>query len=325
MKGKAIVWTNKATVEVKEVEFPSPGPGQLLLENRFSLVSPATEYEWLTSDASHMAVIGKTFPFVPGYSFAGYVKEVGKGVSGFKEGDAVICAAVSGAHASYDIADPTFCFHVPDNVRLDDVVFFNLAMTAIHTARLAEVTIGDTVAIIGQGPIGRMALQACQARGAKTVIACDILEERRQIALRLGADMVLDTGNQEAVKNFLAINGGVDKAIDLSASNAGMNIAIQMTKPLGKVVFSTAASGLQPISYDEFFIKGLTIVSAFVNARLTEQFQDTGLFLWMLSKNRIQVPDHNNEIFTPEEAPEVYKRILERDRSLIAPIFKWNQ
>jgi NADPH:quinone reductase-like Zn-dependent oxidoreductase len=99
----AIFWNAPGDVDYRELVLPEPGPGEVLIENVYSLVSPGTEREWLSSAESHFP-LGTTFPFVPGYSAAGHIIAVGPEVKGWSTGDAVVATPLTGCHASHLIA-----------------------------------------------------------------------------------------------------------------------------------------------------------------------------------------------------------------------------
>jgi (R,R)-butanediol dehydrogenase/meso-butanediol dehydrogenase/diacetyl reductase len=117
MHSTRIVWTGPGAVELEETTAPDPGPGEVLLASDLTLVSPGTEREWLADDRSH-AVLGTTYPFVPGYSTVGRVLATGEGVTGWTEGDRVVSnGAPYGAHAAHLAVPATTLIRVPDDLR----------------------------------------------------------------------------------------------------------------------------------------------------------------------------------------------------------------
>src|SRR5438477_5007794 len=103
MRASQAVLVEPYKVEVREVELPEPGPGQVLVRTEASFVSPGTElavytgaHQWLKDPN----LPDWKFPFRPGYSAAGAVVEVGSGVSGWKAGDRI---SFPGNHASAEL------------------------------------------------------------------------------------------------------------------------------------------------------------------------------------------------------------------------------
>jgi 2-desacetyl-2-hydroxyethyl bacteriochlorophyllide A dehydrogenase len=318
----AIFWNAPGDVDYRELVLPEPGPGEVLIENVYSLVSPGTEREWLSSAESHFP-LGTTFPFVPGYSAAGHIIAVGPGVEGWSTGDAVVATPVTGCHASHLIAPASMVFRVPAGLSLREAVFFNLGMTATHTIRLSDVQLGESLTIVGLGPIGMLATQVAKARGADPILALELDDQRRARAASLGATFAADPRTEEFEAILAELGGGTSVTIDLSGTAAGVNTAIHATQPCGTVVLSTATMAPLTINYGELFIKGLVAKAAFVGARPAETGRDTEIFLRLLAAGQVTTPYDGGQVFSPSDAQAVYKRILAGDKSLTAPIFTW--
>lgn len=320
----AIVWKEANVVSVEEVDVPDPTPGQVLVEIAYSLVSPGTEREWLSSDQSHV-VLGTTFPLVPGYSLAGRVLAIGGEASRFEVGDRIVGSPLTGSHAALAVVDESLVYRVPDSVPLEQAVFFNLGMTATHTVAVSGLRLGDSVTIVGQGPIGSLATQIARAAGAHPIVAFELDEARRKQALSVGATHVFDPSDPSEFQEFAAVtNGGTKFAIDLSGSLHGPGTAIRAAAPLGTVVFSTGKNVDLTIPYGVVMINGLTLIGSFVNARMAQNKIDTVNFLHLLSDGSVRTPDVSAEVFQPDQAASVYRRILDDPRDLTAPMFEWN-
>ena len=109
---------------------------------------------------------------------------------------------------------------------------------ALHSLRLAQIGRGETVAVIGAGPIGLLTIAALRAAGAATVWAVEPLAHRRELARGIGADVALEPG--EAVEEILHGTGqrGVDCAIDCAAGEETTIQAAQITRNAGRVVLT---------------------------------------------------------------------------------------
>lgn len=325
MLRKSVYWPSAGVAEYHEEEISAPTGKTVLIATHYSLISQSSENSWFVNDKAHV-VLGTTFPFIPGYSSAGIVEAVGDAVTKFKPGDKVIGAPVYGAHSNYTYVDEDSVYTVPDNVNLDDAVFYNLGMTALFTLDKAALHLGESIAIIGAGVVGQIAIQAAKANGLHPIIAFDIQEQRRTAAQKAGADIVLDPNDTAAIEKLIAtLDGGVDGALDVSGSNAGMNLAIHLARPLGKVVFCTANNDTQTLNYGEFFIKNLTILGDFVNTEMGRQRRAINNFLWLLSTKKIIAPEHTNTIYEPtgENIKMLYSKVLKHDNTINNPIFKW--
>ncbi|HEX2303413.1 MAG TPA: NAD(P)-dependent alcohol dehydrogenase [Gaiella sp.] len=169
-----------------------------------------------------MEPAGVTLPLVLGHENAGWVEEVGDGVTTVSPGDAVLvyppyscglclacrrgddlhCArhqftglTVDGGFADYVLVAERSLLPLPVGVAPEDVApHADAGLTAYHAVRrLAHLALpGTTAAVIGIGGVGHIALQLLHELGSSSVIAIDIDEGRRSLAAELGADEVVD-------------------------------------------------------------------------------------------------------------------------------------
>jgi L-iditol 2-dehydrogenase len=104
--------------------------------------------------------------------------------------------------------------------------------------RLAQIGAGETVVVIGAGPIGLLTIAALRATQAGRIWAVDPLPHRRELARGIGADVAFEPG--EAVEEILRATGqrGVDCAIDCAAGAETTSQAAQMTRNAGRVVLT---------------------------------------------------------------------------------------
>ena len=109
---------------------------------------------------------------------------------------------------------------------------------ALHSLRLASIRPGETVAVIGAGPIGLLTIAALRAAQAGRIWAVEPLAHRRELARGIGADAAIEPG--EAVEEILSGTGqrGVDCAIDCAAGEDTTGQAIQLTRNAGRVALT---------------------------------------------------------------------------------------
>ncbi len=169
-----------------------------------------------------MEPAGVTLPRVLGHENAGWVEDVGAGVTTVAKGDAVLvyppfscglCVAcrrgndmhcvrheftglsVDGGFADFVLVSERSLLRLPDGVEPAAVApHADAGLTAYHAVRrLAHLAVpGSTAAVIGVGGVGHIALQLLRELGSSTVIAVDTDERRRRLAAELGADEVVD-------------------------------------------------------------------------------------------------------------------------------------
>jgi predicted dehydrogenase/threonine dehydrogenase-like Zn-dependent dehydrogenase len=131
-------------------------------------------------------------PNALGYSSAGTVIEVGEGVTDLSVGDRVACAGANYAvHAEFACIPRLLAARIlPDSaVSFEEAAFTTVGAVALHGVRMADVKLGDVVAVIGLGLLGQLTVQILKASGCH-VLGMDIAPQRAELALRLGADDV---------------------------------------------------------------------------------------------------------------------------------------
>jgi predicted dehydrogenase/threonine dehydrogenase-like Zn-dependent dehydrogenase len=136
-------------------------------------------------------------PNALGYSSSGTVVGVGEGVTDLSIGDRVACAGASYAvHAEFACIPRLLAARIPPGsaVSFDDAAFTTLGAVALHGIRMADVKLGDVVAVIGLGLLGQLTVQILKAAGCR-VFGMDIAPDRADLALRLGADGVSISGD----------------------------------------------------------------------------------------------------------------------------------
>lgn len=123
---------------------------------------------------------------------------------------------------------------LPDEVSDEAaVVLTDNAPTAWYGARRARIAPGDTVVVIGLGPVGLMAVQAALAMGAARVLGVDLIAERRKRAADLGAEPVESDDPKQAIRDMLG--GGADVAIEAVGADATIKLAINAVGQRGRV------------------------------------------------------------------------------------------
>ena len=204
---------------VIDVPVPALQPGMALVKTHASLVSAGTERR-LVSFAGR-GLLGKARarpdqvrlvlekarregvlsvaravrsrlaqPLPLGYASAGVVVEAGPGLSSFRRGDRVACAGGGYAlHAEYALVPRNLLAHLPNSVDFECGSFATLGAIALHGFRLAEPQVGERVAVIGLGLLGRLAAGIAEAAGC-AVLGIDLSAERVRAARANGLQAV---------------------------------------------------------------------------------------------------------------------------------------
>lgn len=263
---KAVVKTHEMGpgAELRTVPVPQVGPGEVLIKIEFAPIcgSDKIRYYWKPGDGEPAFVS----PVIMGHEMSGVVREVGAGVKRVKPGDRVACEThipcghchqcltgsqhvcqnleVFGVHrngcfAEY-IALPECCpVPIPDSLPLDQAALLEPAGVANHA--LSKVTVGgNSVMIVGCGPIGLMAVRLAHLYGAARVIAVAKRPRQQEMARKLGADLVLSPDRAEIAEAVGRVSAGhgVGAVIELTGTESGVLTAFESVRKAGEVVLT---------------------------------------------------------------------------------------
>jgi predicted dehydrogenase/threonine dehydrogenase-like Zn-dependent dehydrogenase len=215
-------------------------------------------------------------PMPLGYCNVGVVREIGAGVQGFAVGDRV---ASNGRHAEMVSVPVNLCARIPDNVTDDHASFVVLGAIALQGVRLAQPTVGETVAVTGLGLIGLVTVQILRAQGCR-VLGIDFDPAKLAMARQFGATTVDLKAGQDpvVVAQSFSRGRGVDAVIITAAtkSNEPMHQAALMCRQRGRIVL-VGVTGLE-LSRDDFYKKELTfqVSSSYGPGRYDPNYEDKG-------------------------------------------------
>ena len=213
----ASILVEPGKIELSEVEMQKPSYGEILVKIEAALTCGTDLKAFLRG---HDLI---PMPGVFGHEFSGVVTEAGKGIRRFREGDAVMAVhtapclrcffcrkrlynlcekimqtKVLGAFAEYILLPSHIVkqnvFHKPKNLSFEEASFLEPLSCVVHSVDPLRIKKGDSVLILGAGPIGLLHLLLLKRKGAKVAVA-DIKEERLKIAKQLGADFIVKSNN----------------------------------------------------------------------------------------------------------------------------------
>ena len=247
-----------------EKDIPKVGPGDALC--RPLALSPCT------SDVHTVweGALGDRHNLILGHEASAEVVEVGSHVKDFKPGDKVIIPAITpdwesveaqmgysqhsggmlngwkfsngkdgvfGEYFHVNEADGNLALLPPEIDVCDAVMLSDMVPTGFHGANLAEVEYGDTVVVIGIGPVGLMAVAGCQLRGAGRIFAVGSRSKCQEVAKFYGATDIINYKNGDIVTQILDATGGkyVDKVILAGGDVDTFDSAIKLVRRGGIV------------------------------------------------------------------------------------------
>jgi len=319
-------------------------PGQVTVDDRPSPFAGPGEVRLRVAAASLCASDVRVYRgekyaapgVIPGHEIAGVVDQVGEGVDNVSEGDRVaLCPIVAcnrcrycllgrrnrctqrqtlgydldGGFAEYlripaSLVSTGHVIPVPDALPLDLAAITEPSACTLASLELCEVGAGVSMAILGAGPMGLMHLLLGRALGAGPIIVSEPVAERRALAARWGADIVLDPAVDDVRGAVMSATGdGADAVIVSVGIGEMVSPALSLVRPQGIVnLFAGFPKGAPPVPFDPNLVHyGEVVLTGSQNAT-TDQYRRTVQLLG-------QVP-HMEELLTNrypiEQAPEAY-------------------
>lgn len=267
---RAARWHGRGEVRIEEVPEPAPGRGEVKIAVRWCGICGTDLHEYLEGPiyiptGKPHPLTGKMAPVTLGHEFSGQVVEVGEGgprhlvgrrvtanaclVCGScvwcRRGLTNLCASLGsigltwdGAFAEYVIAPAYDVYPLPAEVSDEAGAFAEPLAVAVHAVRRGQVGIGDTVGIVGAGPIGLLTLQVARAAGAREVYVVETVPGRARRALELGATAVFDPTATDVAREVHLRTEGVrlDGTFECVGSAAALQTAMNLTRRGGCVV-----------------------------------------------------------------------------------------
>jgi predicted dehydrogenase/threonine dehydrogenase-like Zn-dependent dehydrogenase len=277
-----------------------------------------------------------------GYSGAGRIVEKHSTVSDLEIGDRVAYGGEGTGHAETIVTGRNLVVRVPDSVPFEDACFATLGSIALNAVRIANISLGDRVVVIGLGLVGQLVTQLVRLQGGVT-IATDLKPERAAIARELGATHALSGGSMREAVLAITDGRGADCVIVAAAakSSAPCQAALQMCRDRGRIVVVGAVEmsfpwndmylkeiqlymsrAYGPGSYDASYEKqGLDYPFAYI--RWTEN-RNMEEFLRLLSTGDVRVAPLVTHRFALAEAPEAYNTILDPEKNSLAVLLRYD-
>lgn len=235
-----------------------------------------------------------TPPLVPGHEFSGVVAEVGAGVKAVKVGDRVtgdpndmcgecyfckngmqhfcknnigIGTTVDGGFAEYVIMREKQAYKVSDELSFIEAAMAEPISCCLHGIDLCNIKAGDTVLVIGGGPIGMIMMQLAKNAGASKVIMSEPVEEKREQALKLGATKTIDPLHEDVEAVLAEYCENVNVVIECVGNVHTQADAVRFAGKGATIMYFGLAAPEEsfPIRPDDIFKKELHITSSYIN------------------------------------------------------------
>jgi len=259
---KALVFRGLNQIAVETRPVPKAGVGEAVLRVTLTTIC-GTDVHILKGE--YPVKSGLTI----GHEAVGVIHELGPGVSGYNVGERVLVGAITpcgqccsclggdwsqcggvpmggwkfgntihGAQAEYLLVPfaQANMAKIPDELRDEQVILLaDIASTGFSAAESADLKLGDSAAVFAQGPIGLCATAGARLKGAGLIIASESNPVRKQMAFKMGADIVLDPKTMDVSAEIRKLTGGrgVDVAIEALGTQATFESALRALRPGG--------------------------------------------------------------------------------------------
>lgn len=330
---KRIVFVSKYDAELCEMDDRLPEENEVRVALSYSAVSAGTERALITANEDGDETCNFCFPSSSGYSGSGIITHVGRDVKALKTGDRVM---VHGAgHRQFSTVVEKEVIKLPDNVQLDNAAFTVIAGFSLAAVRKAKVELGHNCLVAGLGLLGLFAVRFLKLCGALNIIAADFNPKRRALAQKMGADYVLDPGDENYKDRIMEITSGkgVNSAIEVTGNPQALTQCLKCTARFGRVILLGCTRQLTQIDfYNDVHRPGIELIGAHSGARnrLESSFgnwtemDDCRTIISYLSKGALDFHDLISEVHSPADAHEVYARLC-KNQFPIGVLFDWNR
>jgi predicted dehydrogenase/threonine dehydrogenase-like Zn-dependent dehydrogenase len=366
---KQVIRRGLEEIIIDEVPDPELIPHHVLIRPSYSLISSGTESASLHRDGvlrevannpSHLRKIWDVAKVVGpvraiaevkakfreyaalGYAGAGVVVDKHPTVKYLSIGDRVAYGGEGTGHAETVLAGRNLVVKVPESVTFEHACFATLGSIAMNAVRVAQIGIGEWVAVIGQGLVGQLISQLVRLQGG-SVIATDIRPDRVELARTLGADhgLLADPSLAESIR-ALTDGTGVDCAIVAAAakSSAPCEQALALCRDRGRIVVVGAVDvslpwvelylkeaqllmsrAYGPGSYDSSYEKdGQDYPLSYVRWTENRNMQE---FLRLVERGRVHVHPLITHVFPLQQASTGYETIVDDSTKSLAVLLRY--
>jgi 2-desacetyl-2-hydroxyethyl bacteriochlorophyllide A dehydrogenase len=325
---KRIVFRDKGDVRLEEFTVDAVDGNKVLFQTEYSLVSTGTETIALNSDFSPGTLWDDwvKYPFYPGYACVGVVEEVGPQAQGVVKGTR---AALRYQHGSVHTPPAADLLPIPEGVDPRAAAWFALAKITSMGARAAHYRLGDSVCIVGAGPIGQMSARWAHACGVEHIVVCDRAAPRLSIALQGGATHVFDKPAHEVKEDLKrACDGTLPRVvIDTTGHAAAFASALALVADRGTLVLlgDTGHPEAQHLTFD-VVTRGVTIVGAHDTHEDPVWNERSIARLWfnLVKTGRFRIDGLNTHVFRPEQCAEAYATANKSRETTMGMLFAWS-
>lgn len=326
---KAAVYYGKQDLRVEEVPEKELKDNEVMIKVKYCGVC-GTDIHIFNGDGGSFAV---TPPLIPGHEFSGVVAKAGAGVTSVKVGDRVsgdpndMCGecyycknamqhfctnniglgtTVDGGFAEYVVIREKQVYKFSDELSFIEAAMAEPISCCLHGIDLCNIKSGDTVLVMGGGPIGMIMMQLAKNAGASKVILSEPVEEKRELAVKLGATKTINPIEEDVQAVLADYCANVDVVIECVGNIHTQEDAIKFAGKGATVMYFGLAAPDEslPLKPDDVFKKELKITSSFINPytfeRAIQVLESKAIDLESLITNIVPLDDIVDVFTKPE-------------------------
>jgi L-iditol 2-dehydrogenase len=257
---RAIVIEQPKSVVLKDIETPTPGPGEVRVRSVVAGVC-RTDLDIATGALDPRWV---RFPVVPGHEWSGVVDSVGHGVTTVEPGQRVVCEGNIGCMScprcragdthlcqNYDavgftrgggwgefVVVPARILHaLPEHVSFEAASLVEPGSCVVKALGRARIEPAETIGVVGVGAMGALAIRIARLRSPAAIVAYGLRDEELELATTLGADAVVNVSRQDAeAETRRLVEGGLDVVVETAGAVAAVELSTRLAREGGRVV-----------------------------------------------------------------------------------------
>jgi len=277
--------------EFEQIPIPKASPRNVVIRIHTVGICGSDVHYWAHGKCGPFE-IEKGKSLILGHESSGIIDSVGEGVTNLKPGDRVaiepgvpcryceccrggkynLCPDVQflatppfdGSLANYIEHAADFCYKMPDHMTFEEGALLEPLSVGVHACRRAGIKVGSHILITGAGPIGLVQLLVARASGATKIIVTDIMENRLEVAKKLGADAVFKANDPDVLNKIKSFCPTISVTFECSGAEPALTLGIRATAPGGKIMsIGRSSKPLQNIPLFEAADKEIDIVGSF--------------------------------------------------------------
>lgn len=339
---RALVVSGPGAYGLQEVPVPEPGLGEVLIRSRSVGVS-RTFMDVLRGRVRSGWV---RYPVVPGHEWSGTVEAVGDGSVGeIRPGDRVVVEGLHycglctycrrgltnlcvtydqmgftrpGGCAEYLTAPARFVHRLPPSVSFEAAALIEPAAVAMRGVMRGRPELSDTVAVIGPGTIGLLAVQILRLFSPSRIILIGLTSPPLELGRQLGATALVNGTETDPVGAVLELTGGVgaDMVFDAAGTPSSLEMALHIVRDSGRVVFEGLPHDREPMAVSDLLsVKDLELhcvlsYTSQVWAQVVQRVAGGTLRLEPIIRHRIPLPDFHKALALMDDPTQALGKII---------------